>query len=475
MASPPPLEHPDAGFDPEAPSGAAADPYARGAGDVREPPEGIRPTLRYLGPGIILAGSVVGSGEIIMTTSLGAVAGFALLWWILLSCWGKSVVQAELARYTVSSGEPALQALDRLPGKLPGAGRRVSWFIWLWLLQLIPGQLGGGGIYGGTGQAVHAAFPALSSVEWTVILAALAAVLVLTGTYRFLEGLLLVMVVSFTFITLLGAALLQFTPHAVTWQDLRTGLSFGFPTVAVGLALAAYGGTGVTAGESLAYTYWCVEKGYARFTGPRAAGDAWLRRARGWIRVMQTDVLVTLGLLTLATIPFYLLGAGVLHRLGRRPDGLETITELSHIYTETLGPWSWWLFMLGAFFILYSTVISGLAAGARAFADCMGVLGVINPRDFRARLRVLRAWAVFSPSVAAVCYYFFKNPVWMLIIGGTVAALLTPIVAGGTLYLRYRCLDRRVAPTWKADAALWLCFAVMLVLAAYAVRQQFVG
>ena len=68
-----------------------------------------------------------------------------------------------------------------------------------------------------------------------------------------------------------------------------------------------------------------------------------MRRARGWIRVVHTDVLLTLFLLSLATIPFYMLGAGVLNRMGRIPDGLETVGILSNVYTETLGVWAWWL------------------------------------------------------------------------------------------------------------------------------------
>jgi Mn2+/Fe2+ NRAMP family transporter len=451
------------------------DPYARHAQWVREPPAGLAQTLRFVGPGVILVGSVVGSGEIMMTTNLGALVGFTMLWWMLLSCWGKSIVQAELARHTVSSGETTLHAFNRLPGKIPGPARPVSWFIWLWLLTLIPGHLGGGGIYGGVGQSVNAMFPLYGSEWWTVLFAALASLLVLTGTYQFLERLLLFMVVVFTGVTLACAVMLQFTPYAITWNDLRGGLRFEFPAFAVGAALAAYGGTGVAVGEVMAYPYWCAEKGYARFAGPTDPSRDWVRRAQGWIRVMQVDVLLTLGLLTLATIPFYMLGAGVLHGIGARPQGLATIQVLSNVYTQTMGPWAWWLFMVGAFFVLYSTVISGLGAGARMFADCMGVMGVIDPGDYRARLRVLRWWAVLSPLVASLCYYFVRNPIWMLVVGGTVSALMMPIVAGATLYLRYAHLDRRIAPTWKADLTLWACFLVMLVLGGCAVYQQFVN
>jgi hypothetical protein len=51
-------------------------------------PIGFWQRIRYLGPGFILSASIVGSGELIATTRLGAEAGFVTLWVILVSCLG---------------------------------------------------------------------------------------------------------------------------------------------------------------------------------------------------------------------------------------------------------------------------------------------------------------------------------------------------------------------------------------------------
>ena len=445
------------------------EPYTRRPEDAREPPQGFAPTLKFLGPSLILAGSVVGSGEIILTTTLGAAVGFTMLWWILFSCWSKSVLQAELGRCIISSGETGLVALNRVPGKIG----RVSWVVAIWLFILIPSHLSGGGIYGGVGQAAHQALPALPSTGWTLIFAVAGIAIVLSGTYRFLEKLLTVMVVTFTLITLSCAVLLQFTEYALTWNDVRAGLSFEFPALAVAAALAAFGATGVTANENIAYTYWCTEKGYARFAGPDDGSAAWVARAKGWIRVLQTDVWLTLGVLTLATVPFYMLGAGVLHRKGQMPDGLQTIEILSNMYTETLGEWAFWLFMAGAFFVLFSTLVSGLGGSARMFADAMVVLDVISGDDYRARLRVMRIFAVISPSFMTLCYYTVPNPVWLLTIGGIFFASLAPVVAIGIVYLRYHHTDPRLAPRGATDALMWICVLAMLGLGAYVVYLKF--
>ena len=446
------------------------DPYTRRPEDAREPPRGLGPTLKFLGPSLILAGSVVGSGEIILTTTLGAAVGFSMLWWMLFSCWSKSILQAELGRCVISSGDTGLKALNRVPGKIGG----VSWIVLIWLLILIPGHLAGGGIYGGVGQAIHQAVPVIESKWWTLLFAALGVGIVLSGTYRFIEKLLTVMVVSFTLITLSCAVLLQFTEYALTWGDFRAGLSFEFPPFAIAAALAVFGATGVTANENIAYTYWCTEKGYARFAGPRDQSEAWVQRAKGWIRVLQTDVWLTLVILTLATVPFYMLGAGVLHRLGKKPGGLETIRILSNMYTETLGEWAFWLFMVGAFFVLFSTLVSGLGGSARMFADSMIVLGLVPGDDYRARLRVMRIFTVVSPMIMTLCYFTVQNPVWLLTIGGIFFASLAPIVGGGIVHLRYRRTDPRLAPSRKTDALLWACFLAMLGLAGYVVYLKLV-
>ena len=72
---------------------------------IKEPPKTIRGILGSLGPGLLVAGAIVGSGELIATTVTGAEAGFWLLWLILLGCVIKVFVQVEVARYVIVSGE----------------------------------------------------------------------------------------------------------------------------------------------------------------------------------------------------------------------------------------------------------------------------------------------------------------------------------------------------------------------------------
>src|SRR5687768_9713771 len=103
---------------------APFDAYALPPEAAEEPPRGFGRTLRQIGPGLILAGSIVGTGELIATTNVGAIVGFTLLWLVIISCFIKVFVQAELGRYTISSGETTMAAFSRLPG--PGV--LIGWW-----------------------------------------------------------------------------------------------------------------------------------------------------------------------------------------------------------------------------------------------------------------------------------------------------------------------------------------------------------
>ncbi|MDE0816684.1 MAG: Nramp family divalent metal transporter, partial [Pirellulaceae bacterium] len=123
---------------------------------VETPPSSIRGILSKLGPGLIIAGSIVGSGELIATTTTGAKGGFALLWLIIIGCLIKVFVQIELGRYTITTGVTSIKGLSKLPGPRLGRG---NWFIWYWFIMFIfiMGQLGG--IVGGVGQAMSISMP----------------------------------------------------------------------------------------------------------------------------------------------------------------------------------------------------------------------------------------------------------------------------------------------------------------------------
>jgi len=441
-------------------------PYARPAEAIREPPKGYRATLGYLGPSFILMGSIVGSGELILTTSFGAVVGFAGFWFIILSCVAKTVIQQELGRYTISSGDTALEAFNRAPGPR----RRVSWLVWLWVLWQVPGLLTGGAILGSTGQILSVAWPILGQAQWAILIAAVNVAILLRGRYGLLEKTSLFLVISFSAITLFGSIALQYTDRSVPMATVLQGLVADIRPLIAPLALpmvvSAFAATGVSSGELLSYTYWCVEKGYARYSGEAEDSERWLTRARGWIRVMQVDVWLATVIFTTTTAAFFWLGAGVLFPQGLRPDDSQMILTLQRIYTESLGPWAAGLFLLGGFFVLYSTIFSGTAGGARMWADLLGVMDVVKFTDFKARLKWIRVFTVLVPAIQATTFFMHQKPQTVLTIGSALIGMQIPVIAFFTIWLRYKRTDPRLRPGRWTDLLLWVCAFIILTVSA---------
>ena len=68
------------------PAAGTRNPYALDPSAIEEPPVSFLSRCRRIGPGMVLAASIVGSGELIATTTLGAQAGYTALWVVILSC-----------------------------------------------------------------------------------------------------------------------------------------------------------------------------------------------------------------------------------------------------------------------------------------------------------------------------------------------------------------------------------------------------
>ena len=430
---------------------------------MREPPPTLRQALRRIGPGLILAASIVGSGELIATTTLGAQVGYTALWIIVLSCAVKPVVQAELGRHTIATGETGLEALDHLPGPRLG----VSWLVWAWAAMVLMTLLQVGAMFGGVAQVMALVVPAIGERAWVLIFLALTLVLLLGGGYARIERLAVVKVALFTLITFLAALVLMRMPRYFNWSGLLEGVRLRLPPQGIATAAAVFGITGVGATELFMYPYWCVEKGYARFVGRREPTPEWQRRARGWIRVMHVDILASLVIYTLATLAFYLLGAGILHGMGLVPAARDMIPVLSNIYTQTLGRWALWVFYVGAIATLYGTIFAATAAHSRIFADMCRLLGLFARDDAAARRRWRQVFVLVLTLAPVVLYWLFASPVKMVIAGGIAQATMLPLVGAGAVWLRHRRLPPELAPSPAVTAGLWTATILMAAMMGY--------
>lgn len=492
--------------------------------DIQAPPTTFWATLKRLGPGMIIAGSIVGSGELIATTKVGAEAGFWLLWLIILGCVIKVFTQVEFGRHTITHLQTPLEALN----EVPGPRLKVNWLVWYWAIMTALIVTQQGGIVGAVGQTLAMTQPltaegralneaqnarieaqvesAVARVErqaapgeskasggrrppgksqrgesydayyWALLVAVVTSALLYFGRYELIQVVSTVLVAGFTLVTVLTLILLQTQPTwAVTGDELARGLSFRLPPAAqtlaanpIATALAAFGIIGVGAAELIMYPYWCLEKGYAQWTGPRDGSAAWTARARGWLRVLYTDAWASMIVYTLATVAFYLLGAAVLGRTGLNPEGSDMIRALAQMYVPVFGEWAEAVFLFGAFAVLYSTFFVAAAGNARMVADGLGLYGLHDGSE-ATRMKWTRAISAAWPLVAVALYAGVgilghgQSPAAMVLASGIAQAIMLPMLGVAVLYFRYRKRDAALQPGLLWDAMLWLSFAGFLV------------
>jgi manganese transport protein len=439
------------------------DLYALDPSEIAEPPRSFVPILKRIGPGIILSASIVGSGELIATTTLGAEVGYVCLWVILLSCFIKPAIQAEIGRFSVSTGQTGLEGFNHVPGPRLG----VNWVVYGWLAMICMTRFQIGAMYGGVGQVLNQLMPAVPVWVWVILLLAVTLLLLLGGGYERIEGLAAIKVGLFTLLTFMCAAILTRRPEDFTWGEVLQGFTFDLPPGGFTSAVAVFGITGVGASELFMYPYWCVEKGYARFAGKREPTKAWRDRALGWIKVMHVDILASMVIYTVATIAFYLLGAGILNKRGQVPSANNLIPVLSQMYTQTLGEWALPIFYVGAIATLYGTIFAATAAESRVAADLMRLYGKFEPDNYSERLRYRRIFVWVLTTVSAGLYLVVQSPVAMVKAGGVAQAMMIPVIAIGALYLRYRKLPKEVIPQTWITVALWLASITTIALMAY--------
>lgn len=458
---------------------SAANPYQLTAEKVLPPPTTLGGTLKRLGPGFVLSASIVGSGELIATTLFGAEVGFICLWLIFFSCLVKVAAQIEFGKFAIYSGRSSMQALNDLPGPKFGKGR-AGWAVWSWFILMSLKSLQVGGIVGGVALALTQVFPLGGGgifggpVVWSVVAAGLAALIVFRGMYGPIEKWSVVMIGMFTILTAVSLVALQWTPFAITWGEISSGFGFSLPATALLIAIGTFSITGVGGDEILAYNYWLIEKGYAASTGPRPEDKAspeyaaWLSRAKGWIHVMKLDAVLSMLCYTLVTALFYLLGAAILHRQGIVPENANLIEVLSRIYTDTLGPWAEWAFLGGAVVVLFSTLVSALAAMTRLFSDAFGRFGWVNFEDAGSRGKSIAFLSILLPIIWTVLFFTFQAPGLMVIIGGSLTAIILIIVVYAALHMRYHWLPEALKPSRVFDAYLWLSAAAIAFAAFFA-------
>ena len=100
-------------------------------------------------------------------------------------------------------------------------------------------------------------------------------------------------------------------------------------------------------------------------------------------------------------------------------------------------------------------------------------MGAFSHDDYATRIRYRNMFVLLLGVVPASLFLLVQSPVKMIIVGGVSQALMIPVIAVGTLYLRHRHLPSDLSPPAWITAALWLATGIIVLSMTYYVLSAF--
>ena len=452
--------------------------------------------LGVVGPGIIVLGASIGSGEFLLGPAAFVRHGLSILWVTLVAITLQTIFNLELMRYTLATGEPVFTGFMRT---------RPSSTLWAWIYAILYFLQVGWPAWAGTAAgaifflferriATAADAGMVYGIGIATFLGCVAILLVGRRIERTLEMLnwILVLVGLGSFLALA----LLFVPVS-TWFGALAGLagfsvergSFYFLPEAANFfllgALVAYSGAG--GATNLTLSNWARDKGYGMgqrsgyipaaiggqkvnlahtgfiFTPDKRSMERW----RGWWRIVRADQVgiffcgAVLGMTRPALLYVTFLPGGT------ELQGLGIAAALANSIGQRIGPvMAGVVAFLGAW-ILFKTQLDNLEAMTRSITD---ILWTGSHR--------IRAWrggdvrAVYYGVLAAIVLWGIialrlAQPFFLLQIGANVAGFIFIVASIHLLYVNTRLLPRELRPPLWRRAALVLMslfYATFLVL-----------
>jgi Mn2+/Fe2+ NRAMP family transporter len=403
-------------------------------GTSGEAPSTWRRRLRLVGPGIVIAVTGVGAGDMISSLVAGTNFGTVLIWAIVIGALMKFAVTEGIGRWYMASGETILKGWHML-------GRGAIWYFLVYLF--IVTFVFGAAVTSTAALGVDAMFPNLLPVwAWAALHGILGFAIVGIGRYDLFERIMKsIAAVKFGAIILLAILL---TPSLT---ELAIGLVPRIPEGGLINALAIIGGVGGT--YTLAsYTYWVRERGW---------------RQVSWIPTMRTDAAVGYILTGLFMISMLIIGAEFLFGTGRSIESEEGILALANPIQERFGVVVRWVFLIGFWAVATGAMIGAWNGAAYLFADSVRTFRDVPDEQAEEYLseksvwfRAMLVWITFPPMIL----YAFGEPVALVIVYASLGALFLPFLAITLLLLLN---SRRVAPEYRNRLATNILLAVSVI------------
>ncbi len=366
----------------------------------------IKNKLKVLGPGIAVAATGVGAGDLIAAAVSGAKYGTAILWAVVIGALVKFALNEGIGRWQLATGQTLLEGwADKL-------GRWVS-FVFAGYL-LIWSFIVAGALIAACGLAANSVFPQLSLATWGILHSLLAVVLVVYGRYSFFES-VMKFFIGLMFIFIIAAAWLT----RPDWLAMLPSLVIpSIPDGAGKFLLGVIGGVGGSL-TLLNYSYWIRER---EWEGPAYKSN------------INWDLGIAYGLTGLFGIAIMVIAAGVSPEV---ITGSKMVLAVGERLGEIVGNSGKWIFLGGFWGAVFSSMLGVWQGVPYIFSDFMrlqkqpeaATQGRKSPYYYG-----FLCYLAFPPMLLLL----FDRPVWIVIIYAICGALFMPFLAITLLYMNNR-------------------------------------
>ncbi|MEM7191360.1 MAG: Nramp family divalent metal transporter [Pseudomonadota bacterium] len=314
------------------------------------------PIAALIGPGLLLAATGVGAGDLATGSFVGGLLGTAVLWAVLVGAFFKFVVTEGLARWQLATGETLLEGVARRVGR---------WTVFLFLPYLLLWSFFvGSALMSANGATLHAMAPVFGDAKTGKIVFGAASsliglVLVWFGGYRLFDHVMRICI-GVMFVTVVLTAILLWPGTAAVLEGLFVPHIPDAGGLGVAWTLALIGGIGGTL-TVLCYGYWLREEG---------------RDGRDDLRLCRIDLALGYGMTAIFGIAMVIIGSSVTIE----GSGAQLLVTLSERLDAVMGPTGKWLFLAGTFGAVFSSLLGVWQCVPYLFADSWELL-----RDGRAK------------------------------------------------------------------------------------------
>ncbi|SDK39376.1 Nramp family divalent metal transporter [Streptomyces indicus] len=405
---------------------------------------------KYIGPGIVVAATGVGAGDLVATLIAGSSFGYTLLWAAIIGCVVKIALAEAAGRWHLSTGRTLFDGWASL-------GKWTTWFFVVYVV--IWGFVYGAAAMSSSGLPLQALFPdADIDLKWWAIATGLVGlVFVWFNKYAVFEKVMTILVGVMFLVTVYLA--IRVTPNL---GDAFAGLLPVVPDAkdSVLNTLGLIGGVGGTI-TLAAYGYWVNAKGWTN---------------SGWMKVMRLDnrvAYITTGIFVIAML---FVGAELLHSANVAiASGDKGLLQLSEILELEYGEATAKLFLVGFFATSFTSLIGVWHGVSLMFADfaarmrggsggSTGAEVASGSREKSPAFRAYLLWLTFPPMILL----FVDQPFRLIIIYGVLGAAFMPFLALTLIWLLNSSrtpAEWRNRPAGASNIMLLIAGLLFLVLA----------